>query len=450
MSANRSSISWVAFVAGIALVRGVLLAGLIPPMNGADEPAHFDYVQRIGEDLRLPITQPGCIGYSAENRAVTSTLNEPIKFRPSRPMPPLGAFVPPDPANLASRATLGCGAALTYPPVYYVSAAVAYRIVRDAPFLQRFFAARLVSVGWGVLTACFAFLLGVAWFGRPRDGALLGTIVSAQPMIAHLAASVNNDAAVTACAAGAFAAVAMLLNDRTNRRAFLLLLVTTVVGGFSKPLFGFILPMLGLGIALALGPRRLGSWLRSAALLAPSALAIAGWSIHTRFISRLPLITDRRPYLEVAKFTLDPRRLYVIWHKTFWMCWGWLDTWLDEGYYSALALVMVLAAAGFVLAWRRVDLRDRWLFWFATGGSLAIIASLHAVELMLVRRIGQVLVQGRYLLPFFPVQALALVTGLRSLSRRLGSWMDGGWAFAGMLLVVDAASIARALVRYYA
>jgi 4-amino-4-deoxy-L-arabinose transferase-like glycosyltransferase len=419
-------------------------------MNGADEPAHFDYVQRLGEDLRLPSREPGCTGYSAENRAVTATLEEPIKFRPSRPMPPLRAFVPPDPRDPASRATMGCGVSGPYPPLYYASAAVAYRIERDAPFLQRFFAARLVSVGWGMLTAFFAFLLGVTWFGRARDGALLGTIVSAQPMIAHLAASVNNDAAVTACAAGAFAAVAMLAKDRTDRRAFLLLLATTLVGGFSKPLFGFILPVLGVGTAFALGPRRLGSWLRSAALLAPSALVMAGWSIHTRFISRLPSVTDTRPYLEVAKFSFGPGRLYVIWHKTFWMCWGWLDTWLDDGYYSALALVMVLAAAGFVLAWRRLDLRDRWLFWFATAGSLAIIASFQVVELMIVRRVGQMLVQGRYLLPFFPVQALALVTCLRSLSRRLGSWMDGGWAFAGMLLVVDAASIARALVRYYA
>src|SRR5439155_8105355 len=38
------------------------LAGLIPPLNGPDEPAHFDYVQRVVEDLRLPVPISVCAG----------------------------------------------------------------------------------------------------------------------------------------------------------------------------------------------------------------------------------------------------------------------------------------------------------------------------------------------------------------------------------------------------
>lgn len=449
MNADRSSKLYLAFVASIALVRGVFLAGLIPPMNAADEPAHFDYVQRLGEDLRLPTRAPGCTGYSAENRALTSTLNEPIKFRPQRPMPPLSAFVAPEPADPASRATMGCGAAATYPPVYYATAAAAYRLERRAPFLQRFFAARLATVGWGVLTACFAFLLGVAWSGRAIDGLLLGTIVPAQPMIAHLAAVVNSDAAVTACSAGALAAIALLANDGRNRGAYLLLLAATVAGGLSKPLFAFILPILAIAAVIALGPRRFGSWLRAAAALAPATLAILGWSIHVRAGDKL-LPLNHEPYLAIAARTLAPDRLYVIWHKTFWMCWGWLDTWIADGYYSALALTAVLAAAGIALGWRRFDGRQRALAWLAAGGTAFMLVEMHLLELVVVRSTGSPLIQGRYLLPLFPLQALAMVTGLRVLSRRFGSWVDGAWSFAALLLVVDAASIARALVRYYA
>ena len=58
MSANGSWRLWLGFVAFLTFARGVLLAGLIPPFNGPDEPAHFDYVQRLGEDLRLP-RRPG-------------------------------------------------------------------------------------------------------------------------------------------------------------------------------------------------------------------------------------------------------------------------------------------------------------------------------------------------------------------------------------------------------
>jgi hypothetical protein len=133
MSATGSWRLWLGCVVCLALARGVLLAGLIPPMNGPDEPAHYDYVQRLGEGRHLPVNTPDCAWYSAENRALTAALNEPIKFRPQRPMPPLSAFRVPDREDRASRATTGCGPAGHYPPVYYASAAAAYRVERSAP-----------------------------------------------------------------------------------------------------------------------------------------------------------------------------------------------------------------------------------------------------------------------------------------------------------------------------
>ena len=450
MSANGSWRLWLGFVAFLTFARGVLLAGLIPPFNGPDEPAHFDYVQRLGEDLRLPIPKSVCGGYSAENRALTATLNDPIKFRPERPMPPLSAFVAPDPDQPSSRATTGCGPASTYPPLYYAPAAGAYRLARHAPYLQRLFAARLASVGWGVVTACLAFLLGVAWSGRVRDGALLGIIVPAQPMIAHLSAVVNNDAALIACATGAFAAVALLAREGGSRRAYLLLVAATVAGGLSKPLFAFILPVLGVAVALVLGPRRLGSWLRAAAALAPAAVSIVAWSIRARVAENLPSTPHPLSYGEIMAWTMTPDRLYVIWHKTFWMCWGWLDTWIHDDYYRALALSVLLAVVGFALAWRRLDAREHAVAWLAAGGTALVLVALHAMELIIVRKMGMGLIQGRYLLPLFPLQALGLVIGLRALSRRLGAWMDGAWAFAPLILLIDAAAVARALVRYYA
>src|SRR5207249_981229 len=118
---------------------------------------------------------------------------------------------------------------------YYATAAAAYRLEQHSPYLQRLFAARLASTGWGIVTACFAFLLGFAWSGRPRDGALLGIILPAQPMIAHLSSVVNNDAALIACATGAFSSVALMTREGGSRRAFLLLVGTTLVGVLSKP-----------------------------------------------------------------------------------------------------------------------------------------------------------------------------------------------------------------------
>ena len=79
-----------------------------------------------------------------------------------------------------------------------------------------------------------------------------------------------------------------------------------------------------------------------------------------------------------------------------------------------------------------------------------MVFALNGLELLLMHKTGSAVIQGRYLLPMFPLQALALVIGLRALSRRIGAWLDGAWAFAAMLVLIDAASVARALVRYYA
>jgi 4-amino-4-deoxy-L-arabinose transferase-like glycosyltransferase len=305
-------------------------------------------------------------------------------------------------------------------------------------------------VGWGIVIACFAFLLGAHWSGRVRDGVLLGIIVPAQPMIAHLSAVVNNDAAMVACAAGAFAALAMLARDGPDRRAFVLFAGSTLAGALSKPVFAFVLPVLGIGLVLALGPRRLGSWLRAAAALAPSALALLVWSLYSRVGDKLPPAPGGEPYFAILSRTLTPERFYVIWHKTFWMCWGWLDTWIGDDYYSALALAVVLAALGLVLGWRRLDPRQRAMLWLAAGGTVFMLAAMQGLELMVVRRTGNPLIQGRYLLPLFPLQAVALVTGLRELSRQVRAWTDGAWSFAALLLVIDGAAVARALVRYYA
>jgi 4-amino-4-deoxy-L-arabinose transferase-like glycosyltransferase len=450
MSTTRSSKLCFAFVVAIALLRGVFLAGLIPPMGGPDEPAHFDYVQRLGETLRLPALRPGCTAESAENRAVTTALNDPIKFRPQRPMPPLSRFVAPDPVVASSRATDGCGFAAPYPPLYYASAAVGYRLHLRDPLLQRLFAARLASVGWEIVTACFAFVLGALWSGKAHDGLLLGIVVPGQPMIAHLSALVNNDAALFACATGAFAAVALIARERCSPRAFALLVATTVAGAFTKPLIAFILPVLAVAVALALGSRRPRSWVCAALAVAPAALVNVVWSLHVNILSKIPPRPDPRSWRELAVVLLNPERLYVIWHKTFWACWGWLDTWIRDDYYSALGLGMGLAAVGFALTWRRLERRDRTLWWLALAGSVFVLGTLHALELLYAHRSGQSLVQGRYLLPMFPLQALAIVAGLRALSRRFGTWFDGAWAFAALLVVVDAATIARAMVRNYA
>jgi hypothetical protein len=230
-----------------------------------------------------------------------------------------------------------------------------------------------------------------------------------------------------------------------------ILLATTIASALSKPLYVFVLPVFGLGLALALGPRRIRSWLVSAALLVPSAAVLGIWSLvsNAGHNLRQTTLTGLGVRLIVEQ-TVTWDRLYLIWHKTFWECVGWLDTWLRDDYYTAVSLAILLAVAGFAIGWRRLDPQARALSLLAGLGTLFLLLALHAMEILVMKRNGTLLIQGRYLLPLFPLQAVALVFGLRGFSRRLGSFIDGGWAFGAMLLVLDAATIGRALVRYYA
>ncbi len=66
---------------GVALVRGALVALVIPPFHGADEQAHFDYAERLLEARALPEPYP-CQEYSPELRAALHQLVEPINFHP--------------------------------------------------------------------------------------------------------------------------------------------------------------------------------------------------------------------------------------------------------------------------------------------------------------------------------------------------------------------------------
>jgi hypothetical protein len=444
----------LALVISLALTRGIVIAGFVPPFQGPDEPAHTDYVQRLVETRRLPEARFYCDQlFSPESIAVDRAFGLDLKFRPNRPVPPLAAYAPPRSSDVSSRMTTGCGASSSYPPLYYATAATAYATVHDRPFLQRLFAARLASVGWGILTAVLAYLLGVWWFGAAAHGVLLGIIVPGQPMIAFLSSVVNNDAAVYACATGVFAAIARIRADPDGRSGFVLLSASALVGVLSKPNFTFYLPVFAACTAVALGVRHRKAWITTTAAFTPAFLGQLAWSVHTRDTAR---DLFGRTKLDIGVFewlsrhVLVPERQWVVWAKQqYWMSWGWLDTDLASGYYVALQVTVALAVLGMFLGWRLLDRRDKAIAIAAAGATVYGIVAIHAFEFRYLRATGMEFLQGRYLLIVFPLQAIALVTGLRALSRRFGSSIDGAWAFAMVLLVVDSAAIARGLTRWY-
>jgi 4-amino-4-deoxy-L-arabinose transferase-like glycosyltransferase len=449
----RGFVLGLVFVAALALARGVLVASFTPPFVAPDEPAHFDYVQRLAEYGRLPqFGALACDRFSAEGKALEAGATVSIAFRPDRPFPPLASLGLPDPSDPTSRATTGCGPAAHYAPVYYGSGALGYRAFENGSLLQRVFGARLASVAWGVLTAAFAYLAGWWWFGRSRDALLLGIVTVSQPVLGFFSSVVNNDAALFAGSAASFAAVAWSRRRKESRAPLLLLAAAAAVGVLSKPTLALFLPVLAACSVCALGPERRRSWRWTALALAPAALGAAAWSVFVRTAMRNMAGTSPR-HLPWWNFLNDSvlhgERLHRIWVEQYWMTWGWLDTQLAEPYYRAIVLCLSLSFLGIVVGWRRFQPHERRLIVLTAACTTYALVVLYAIEREVLRRHGMPFVQGRYLLPLLPMHATVIVTGLRALSQKLTAALDAAWLFAAVLIVVDAAAIARTLVRYY-
>jgi hypothetical protein len=152
----------------------------------------------------------------------------------------------------------------------------------------------------------------------------------------------------------------------------------------------------------------------------------------------------------VKSWVLIPARLKDLWINQYWMSWGWADTTLAKSYYQLLAAAGIMALIGVALGWRRFTPRGRWSMVVVATWTVILIILLFAIEYTIVRDTGEPgFVQGRYILPLFPAHAVIMVVGLRELCLRFKAKLDGAWALASMLAIVNVAAICSALLRYY-
>ncbi|MFP2926146.1 endonuclease/exonuclease/phosphatase family protein [Pyxidicoccus sp. 3LG] len=348
----------------------------------------------------------------------------------------------------------GCGPASAYPPAYYASAAVGYVTSFEGPLLHRLFASRMASVLWWCVTALAMFVLGVSFFGRVWDGVLLGLLAATQPMIGFMSAVVNNDAGLFACSAMVLAALCVASRSPdSRRRALAVVAVGSLVGVMSKATFIFCLPVFFVFCAVALGAGQRRSWGVAALTFAPAGLAAAAWMllwpVSTGAVLNAPTMTlSVGEYLETYVFNLQ--RLEWLWVQMYWMVWGWVDTHVRVGYFRVLTYLLALGAVGLALGWRTASARERVTVLLGLGGTVALMVVFYALEFVVMRKTNAPFIQGRYLLPLFPLHAVTWVLGLRWLSRTLRSPLDAAWVLVPTLLLLDVSAVLRALARYYA
>ena len=160
----RSRNLLIALIIIAYLVVGVLYAVKTPPWQVPDEPAHYNYIKYLAENYRFPVLQMGDYPHH---------YLEEIK---GKQFPPEMSIEP-----------------LRYefhqPPLYYVLAAVVYKL-----FAGRLLPLRLLSVLLGCCLLWVAYHIAKEIF--PENEALaLGTtaFVAFVPMHIAITAAVNND-----------------------------------------------------------------------------------------------------------------------------------------------------------------------------------------------------------------------------------------------------------------
>lgn len=322
-----------------------------------------------------------------------------------------------------------------YPPFLYIPAAAAMQLAKylgHGPYVA-VLAARLLNAL--LYIAAGAAAIALALRGRPILFALL-----CLPMSLSLAASINQDGLVIACAA-----LAGALLTRPERRAWWCAALLLDLAAMAKPNLlplALLVPVLtpggwrnnraraGLGFTLAAGPAAI--WTAAMALFVatpfPRPPAQPGGPLWTGDLQRLFATTDPAAQLHIlleAPLRMITLPLAGLWEKGVWF-WreaigviGTLDVVLPMPMYTAWtwALAAGLLAGLFESGRRPPDLRPTAAV-IAVGGGVLAVWAICILQYLSWTRVGADVVeglQGRYLIP---IAALALPVASLPILRR--------------------------------
>jgi hypothetical protein len=459
------------------LVRGLLWAVVLPPLQGMDEGAHFANVQYIAEQHAFPNwnAKPGPYGPYSDSLVVASGAMHvsaaPPTDRPDYGAPARAALTTADAA--AGTGSNGTGPAASYPPGYYAPAALFY-LAAPNDTVDQVAAVRLWSVLLGVAAIVLVWLFGGELFpGRRWARAGLTVAVALQPMAAQQFAIVNNDALVIVAGFGTLWVGARL--TRLERAPRLVFLAGTFagIGMLGKPFAAVVVLPVVIGWLAGKLRYRVRDW--RVLLIEPvwAAVGVAAtygvWlaiaaALHINMglgfaSSAGPGPRDIVTYLATQ---YDPRFVEFrgLWVNQFWGDFGWVDTPLPQTAYNAIwvfYLILALATAVWAVvavvgnrkrteAQRELDRLILVCVGFGVGGLL----TMYAIEYGYFASTGRTdLLQGRYLLMTLP--ALLALPGLlvRRLRRRPSSGALVLWIVAAGVFVVQCLALAVVVRHYY-
>jgi 4-amino-4-deoxy-L-arabinose transferase-like glycosyltransferase len=391
---------------------GTLYAIQTPRWQTPDEPAHFNYVQYVAQNSRFPVLQVG--DYPAQYLEEIKA----ARFPPHMPI-----------------------ASIRYeshqPPLYYVLAAILYRLTAGLPFQVQFVTLRLFSVALGAALLIIAYRLVRDILPDEQFLALATAgFIAVVPMHIALTAAINNDTlAELLLMMIVWQSIRAIQKGFSQRQALtigillgLALLTKTTV---YLPAVGAVLLALYVrhcrrvmatavaqdGVrttALTLGPALLmaAPWLVRNALVYGN-WDFLGWKRHELVVAgqlRSAELLARIGPLNLA------RQFLLTTFRSFWAQFGWMGVPVDQRIYLGLALLSAILCLGWLIFVTKVW---RGIIKLEATQSLALMLLSVSVLLTLTTYLGYNLGfaqhQGRYLFPALGPLGVGAALSLREL-----------------------------------
>jgi len=396
----------------IYCVLGLAYGVNTPKWQAPDEPAHYNYVKYVAENLRFPVLQMGDYPHD---------YLEEIK----------AAGFPPNMSIAPMRYEFH------QPPAYYVLAALVYRIAHPLGFDAQFLALRLLSVMLGAVLLLVAFAIVRELFPTDTLTALTATaFIATIPMHIAMSAAINNDTlAELVLALVIWLCVRELKVGLSQRQTvFLGLLVALVL--LTKTTI-YAPAITASALALAVRARRLGKrpllrglvtvyglglllscWWFLRNILVYGDLDLFAWQRHDAVVAGQPTTAQWVGQYGLAETI---RQFIVVSFRSFWAQFGWMGVLIDSRLYLMLAVLCVGVLVGLVLWLVRIARRPALLSTYERRALLLLLLVFLVVGAEHISyNLKFVQHQGRYLFPALVPISVAFALGLLECPRLLG------------------------------
>ncbi len=408
---------WLFLLLGLALIRGMIYAAVVPPWQAPDETGHFEYAWLIAHLGRLPTQEDLDPHFEQEMIASLYEWHYGAFLGRSLPgqMPARMELLPAYTSVRSTRTVLAERFSLAY-----LWQALFLLPFREQDLMLQLFVMRLSSVLLNVGIVWLAFLtFGELFSDRPDLAVLATVIILFLPQHTFINGSVSDGTMAEAMGGLVLYSWVTLFRHGARAWRFLGIVLGTLLGLWSKNTAVYLIPVdICLGAWwLVRQRRRPWTWRHLAYVCACIALLGAGLLIW----SYSPLGQRASPWLKAfpapSKWTwVDQRGMtfgqaLLATYDSLWATFGWMSLPISARWYGAIALLSALALWGWCAERRQEpQAQPRWSV--GMMGGILVAALLVFLWIGLLSQPDYYQYQGRYLFPALIPFLFMLVGGL--------------------------------------